>query len=186
MHSVPTAGAVPGYPAGTWKADPGRSEIAFSVRLLLLGKARGRFTGFEATIVTGEDPMDSSVTATIDLASVDTGNARRDDHLRSAYFQVENHPTMTYRSTGIRQADDGWGIDGELTLHGVTRSVPVTVEANGFVPGPRSGKRIRFSATAQVDRSDFGIGRAILLDGGGVGIGDKVAISLEIEAVLQK
>jgi polyisoprenoid-binding protein YceI len=162
------------------------SEIAFSVRLLLISKARGRFTGFEATIVTGEDPMDSSVTATIDLASVDTGNARRDDHLRSAYFQVENHPTMSYRSTGIHQADDGWVIDGELALHGITRNVPLTVETNGFDPGPRGGKRARFSATAQVDRSDFGIGRAMLLDGGGVGIGDKVSIRLEIEAVLQE
>src|SRR5688500_14017469 len=118
MQSAPGSVAVPDYRAGTWKADPAHSEIAFSVRHLMISKVRGRFTGFDVTIVTSEDPVGSSATATIDLASVDTGNETRDDHLRSAEFlDVERHPTMSYRSTGIRRTDDGWIVDGDLTLH---------------------------------------------------------------------
>ena len=99
--------AIPGYLAGIWEADPVHSEIGFSVRLLMAGKVRGRFTSYDVTIVTSEDPLGSSVAATIDLASIDTGNERRDNHLRSAeFFEVETYPTMSYRSTGIRQTGD--------------------------------------------------------------------------------
>jgi polyisoprenoid-binding protein YceI len=187
MNFAPATVAIPSYLAGTWKVDPVHSEIAFSVRHLMVSKARGRFTSYDVTIVTSEDPLGSSVTATIDLASIDTGNKQRDNHLRSAdYFEVEKHPTMSYRSTGIRQTDDGWVIDGELTLHGVTRQVPLAVEVNGFGPDPYGGQRAGFSATAQVNRSDFGIDLTIPMDGGGVVIGDKVSISLEIQAIHQQ
>jgi polyisoprenoid-binding protein YceI len=186
MHSTLATVAIPGYMVGTWKADPVHSEIAFSVRHLMVSKVRGRFTSYDVTIVTGEDPLGSSLAATIDLASVDTGNQPRDNNLRSAdYFQVDKYPTMRYRSTGIRRTDDGWVIDGELTLHGTTRRVPLAVEVNGFGPDPWGGQRAGFSATAQINRRDFGIGDIIPLDGGGVAVGDKVSISLEIEAVLQ-
>ena len=187
MNSAPATVAIPGYQVGTWKADPVHSEIAFSVRHLMVSTVRGRFTSYDVTIVTSEDPRGSSVAATIDLASIDTGNEPRDDHLRSAdYFEVEKYPTMSYRSTSIRQTDDGWVIDGELTLHGVTRQVPLTGEVNGFVPDPWGAQRAGFSATAQINRRDFGIDISIPMDGGGVVVGDKVSISLEIEAVLQK
>jgi polyisoprenoid-binding protein YceI len=183
LHSAP---AIPGYLAGTWKADPVHSEIAFSVRHLMISKVRGRFTSYDVTIVTSEDPLASSVTATIDLTSIDTGNEQRDNHLRSAdYLEVEKYPTMTYRSTAMRRADDSWVVDGELTLHGVTRHVPLAVEMNGFGPDPWGGQRAGFSATAQINRRDFGIDLTVPLDGGGVGVGDKVSISLEIQAVLQ-
>ena len=161
------------------------SEIACSVRHLMISKARGRFTSYEVRIVTSEDPLGSSLAATIDLASIDTGNEQRDNHLRSDYFEVEKYPTMSYRSTGIRRTDDGWVIDGALTLHGVTRQVPVAVEVNGFAPDPFGGQRAGFSATAQINRRDFGIDTTIPMDGGGVVVGDEVSISLEIEAVLQ-
>jgi polyisoprenoid-binding protein YceI len=184
MNPAPETVAIPGYRAGTWKADPAHSEIAFSIRQVMVSKVRGRFTSYDVTIVTGKDRLGSSIAATIDLASVDTGNERRNNHLRSAdILKVEKHPTMSYRSTGIRQVDDGWVIDGELTLHGVTRQVPLTVEVNGFAPDPHGGQRAGFSATAQVNRRDFGI--AIPMSGGGV-VSDKVSISLEIEAVLQQ
>jgi polyisoprenoid-binding protein YceI len=187
MQSAPATIAIPGYLTGTWKADPVHSEVAFSVRHLMVSKTRGRFTSYDATLVTGESPLDSMVTATIDLASIDTGFEMRDNHLRSAdYFDIEKYPTMTYRSTGIRQTVDGWAVDGELTLHGVTRQVPMSVEVNGFGPDPFGGERAGFSATAQINRRDFGIDLTTLLDGGGVAVGDKVSISLEIEAVLQK
>jgi polyisoprenoid-binding protein YceI len=187
MNVAPATVAIPGYLVGTWKADPVHSEIAFSVRHLMVAKVRGRFTSYDVTIVTSQDPLGSSVAATIDLASVDTGNELRDNNLRSAdYLEVDKYPTMSYRSTGIRQTDDGLVIDGELTLHGVTRQVPLAVEVNGFGPDPWGGQRAGFSATAQINRRDFGIGNIIPMDGGGVAVGDKVSISLEIEAVLQK
>jgi polyisoprenoid-binding protein YceI len=186
LQPAPATVAIPGYLAGTWKADPVHSEIAFSVRHLMISKVRGRFTGYDVSIVTSEDPLASSVTATIDLGSVDTGNEQRDNHLRSADFlEVEKYPTMTYRSTAMRRADDSWIVDGELTLHGVTRHVPLAVEMNGFGPDPWGGHRAGFSATAQINRRDFGIDLTVPLDGGGVGVGDKVSISLEIQAVLQ-
>jgi polyisoprenoid-binding protein YceI len=186
MNSAPATVALPGYLAGTWKADPVHSEIAFSVRHLMVSKARGRFTSYDITIVTSEDPLGSSVAATIDLASIDTGNEPRDNHLRSAdYLEVEKYPTMRYRSTGIRPTDDGWVIDGELTLHGVTRQVPLAVEVNGFGPDPFGGQRAGFSATAQINRRDFGIDITTPMDGGGVVVGDQVSISLEIQAIRQ-
>jgi polyisoprenoid-binding protein YceI len=187
MHPAPATLAIPDYLAGTWKADPVHSEIAFSVRHLMVSKTRGRFTSYDATILTSQDPPASTVTATIDLASIDTGNAPRDNHLRSAdYFDVERYPTMSYRSTGIRQTNSGWVIDGELTLHGVTRHVPLALELNGFGPDPSGGHRAGFSATTQINRRDFGIDLMLPMAGGGVAVGDKVSISLEIEAVLQK
>ncbi|MGH3585585.1 MAG: YceI family protein [Pseudonocardia sp.] len=184
--NAPASVAVPGYLAGTWKADPAHSEIAFTVRHLMISKVRGRFTGYDVTIVTGADPKDSSTTATIDLASVDTGQPPRDEHLRSAdYFDVDTHPTMSYRSTGFRAVGDGWVADGELTLHGITRPVPLAVEINGFGADPWGGQRVGFSATTQINRRDFGIDLAVPLDGGRVGVGDRISIHLEIQAVLQ-
>jgi polyisoprenoid-binding protein YceI len=174
------AAAVPGYRAGTWKVDLAHSEISFSVRQLVT-KVHGRMTSFDIAIVTGEDPLDSSVSATIDLASVETGNPKRDEHIRSSTFlDVASHPRVTYDSTGVRRAGDGWVVDGDLTLHGVTRPVPLAVTATGFAADLDGGGRASFSATALVDRSEFGIDRWA---GGGV-VGTKVPISLEITTVL--
>lgn len=187
MSSALATAAIPGYLVGTWKADPVHSEVAFSVRHLMVAKVRGRFSSYEVTIVTSEHPPGSLVTATIDLASIDTCNKTRDNDLRSAdYLDVEKYPTMSYRSTGIRRTDGGWVIDGELALHGLTRQVPLAVEVNGFGPDPWGGQRAGFSATTQISRRDFGIDLTIPMDGGGVAVGDKVSISLESEAVLQK
>jgi polyisoprenoid-binding protein YceI len=181
--SAPATVAIPSYLVGTWKADPVHSEIAFSVRHLMVAKVRGRFTSYDVTIVTNQDPLASSVTATIDLASIDTGNEPRDDNLRFAdYLEVDKYPTMSYRSTGIRQTDAGWVVDGELTLHGRTRQVPLAVAVTGFGPDPVGRKRAGFTATAQINRRDFGI--TIPMGGGGV-VSNKVSISLNIEAVLQ-
>src|SRR5215475_12667621 len=119
------AGAIPGYLAGTWAIDTVHSEVGFSVRHMMVSKVRGKFTKFSGEIVTAEDPLASSVTAEIDLASIDTGNEQRNGHLRSIdFFDVENHPLMTYRSTGLRVQGDGYVLDGDLTIRGVTKSVP--------------------------------------------------------------
>lgn len=171
------------YPAGTWKADPAHSEVAFAVRHLMLSRVRGRFTGYDVTIVTGAEP---SVVATIDLGSVDTGLEVRDKHLRSAdYLDVATYPAMIYRSTGVRQVAGGWTVDGELSLHDVTLPVPLAVEVNGFRPDPFGGYRAGFSATAQLNRRDFGIDLTVPLEAGGIAVGEIVSVSLEIQAVLQ-
>jgi len=180
-----TAVEVPGYLAGTWTIDPAHSDVAFTVRHMMVSKVRGHFTRFEGELVLAPDPLASTVTATVDLASIDTNNPQRDDDLRSANFlEIQTHPTMTYRSTSIRYSEDGFDIDGELSLHGVTRQVPLTLDVNGFTRDPFGGTRAGFSATAEINRQDFGITTNIPMDGGGVVIGDRIQIFIEIEAVL--
>jgi polyisoprenoid-binding protein YceI len=186
MTMTADALTIPGYAAGTWTIDPMHSEVGFSVRHMMVSKVRGRFTKFSGELVTAEDPLASSVTAEIDLASIDTGAEQRDAHLRSTdFFDVENHPVMTYRSTGLRHDGADYVLDGELTLKGITRNVPLKVELNGFGPDPYGGTRTGFTATGEINRQDFGVTWNAALETGGVVVADKVAISLEIEAVLQ-
>ncbi len=179
-------GIAPGYVTGTWAIDPLHSEVGFSVRHMMVSKVRGKFTKFSGELVTAEDLFDSSVTAEIDLASIDTGSEQRDAHLRSSeFFDVEKHPTMAYRSTGLRPHGDGYVLEGELTLKGITRSVPLTLEVNGFGPDAYGGTRAGFTATGEINRQDFGVSWSAAMETGGVVVADKVAIHLEIEAVLQ-
>ena len=177
---------IPGYVAGTWEIDPVHSEVGFSVRHLMLSKVRGRFAKFEGRIVTPDNPLDASVEASIDLSSIDTNNPDRDAHVRSAdFFDVEQHPVMTYRSTGVRAVENGFLVDGNLSLHGVTRPVTLALQLEGILASsPFGDTRAGFSATAEINRSDFDIKFGIA-DSGGVGLGDKVQITLEVEAVLQ-
>src|SRR6266496_1371161 len=120
-----TAVEIPGYVAGTYTIDPGHSDVAFTVRHLMVSKVRGHFTRFQGELALAPDPLASSVTATIELASIDTNNPQRDDDLRSAnFFETDTYPTMTFRSVGIRHSEDGFDVDGELTLHEVTRPSP--------------------------------------------------------------
>ncbi|MDP9092091.1 MAG: YceI family protein [Actinomycetota bacterium] len=179
---------IPGYRAGVWQIDTVHSDVSFTVRHMMISKVRGSFTDFEGTIVTAEQPGDSSVTASIKLDSINTRNEQRDNHIRSAdFFDVAQHPTMTYRSTSLVDNGDGsWTLDGELDLHGVTKSIPLNLEVNGFKADPYGGQRAGFSATAEINRRDFGIDISMPMDGGGVVVGDKVTIALEIEAVLDQ
>lgn len=177
---------IPGYVAGTWAIDPVHSDLSFTVRHMMVSKVRGKFHHVEGQIITAANPLASSATATIDLASFDTGNEQRDNHIRSAdFFDIDKYPTMTYRSSAVRAAGDGFVVDGELSLHGVTRQVPLKVEIIGFGPDPFGGTRAGFSATGEINRRDFGIDISMPIDGGGVVVGDKVQLLLEIEAVLQ-
>jgi polyisoprenoid-binding protein YceI len=153
---------------------------------MMVSKVRGKFTEFSGEIVTAEDPTKSSVSADIALASLDTGNADRDAHVRSGdFFDAENHPTFSYRSTGITPKGDDFLVDGELTLKGVTKSVPLTLELQGFGPDAYGGTRAGFTGTTEINRQDFNISFNAALETGGVVVGDKVAIHLEIEAVLK-
>lgn len=180
-----TATSIPGYVAGTWTIDPVHSEIGFSARHMMVSKVRGKFANFTGEIVTGDDPLGSSATAEIDLTSINTGNEQRDAHIKSAdFFEVETYPTMTYRSTGVRFEDGEYVLDGELTLKGVTRNVPLTLELNGFGPDPYGGTRAGFTATGEINRRDFGVNFNAPLQNGGVVVSDKITLNLEIEAVL--
>jgi polyisoprenoid-binding protein YceI len=184
MTAETTATAIPGYVAGTWTIDPVHSEVGFSVRHMMVSKVRGRFTNFSGQIVTGDDPLKSSVTAEIDLKSITTGQDQRDEHLRSAdFFEVETYPTMTYRSTGTRFEDGNYVLDGELTLKGVTRNVPLVLELNGFGPDAYGGTRAGFTASGEINRRDFNVNFGAVQNGVVV-VADKITLHLEIEAVL--
>jgi len=184
--TMTAARTIPGYVAGTWTIDPVHSEVGFWVRHMMVSKVRGKFGKFSGELVTTDDLRGSAVKAEIDLSSIDTGNEQRDGHLRSMdFFDVENHPLMTYRSTGLRQDGDDYVLDGELTLKGVTRSVPLALTVNGFGPDAYGGTRAGFTATGEINRQDFGVTWNAALEAGGVAVSDKVNIQLEIEAVLQ-
>ena len=185
MTATTTATAIPGYVAGTWTIDPVHSEVGFSVRHMMVSKVRGKFTTFSGQIVTGADPASSAVTAEIGMASIDTGNEQRDGHIKSAdFFEVETYPTMTYRSTGVRLEGGEYILDGDLTLKGITKNVPLSLELNGFGPDPFGGTRAGFTATAEINRRDFGVNFNAALETGGAIVADKVALHLEIEAIL--
>src|SRR4051795_6300115 len=177
---------IPGYVAGTWDIDVTHSTVGFSVRHMMVSKVRGYFREFTGEIVTAEDPAASAVTATIELASIDTRQEQRDAHIRSAdFFDVENHPQMTFRSTAVRTDGADWTIEGELSLKGNTRPVPLALELNGFGADAYGGYRAGFSAKTEINRNDFGVDIKMPMDGGGVVVGDKVTVELEIEAVLR-
>lgn len=178
---------IPGYVAGTWTIDSVHSHVGFTVKHMMVSKVRGHFTTFEGTFVTAEDPLQSSVTAKIDLSSINTNNDQRDGHIKSAdFFEVEKYPEMTYRSTGVRRDGGDFVLDGELDLHGVTRQVSLELELGGFGPDPQGGTRVGFTATGEINRSDFGISFNGPIPGtDGVMVSEKVTISMDIEAVLQ-
>jgi polyisoprenoid-binding protein YceI len=177
---------IPSYTAGTWDIDPVHSDVSFTVRHMMVSKVRGRFGTFSGEITTGQEITASSVTATLDATSIDTNNEQRDNHIRSAdFFDVANHPEWTFVSTGVREDDGDVLLDGELTIKGVTRPVVLSLQVEGFGPDPFGGTRAGFSATTTINRNDFGVDISMPLDGGGVVVGDKVTINLEIEAVLR-
>jgi polyisoprenoid-binding protein YceI len=180
-----TTTSIPGYIAGKWNIDGVHSEIGFTVRHMMVSKVRGRFKEFSGEIVTGENPAESSVTADIKTDSFTTDNDQRDGHIKSADFlESETWPDMTYRSTGVRAEGGDFIVDGELTLKGVTKSVPLTLELNGFGPDPFGGTRAGFTATGEINRRDFNVNFNSPMENGGVVVADKVALHLEIEAVL--
>ena len=179
---------IPGYVAGTWAIDPVHSEVSFTVRHMMVSKVRGRFDTFEGSFVTADDITESSVTASVDLSSINTGQEQRDAHIRSAdFFEVEKYPTMTFASTGIKATGDGYILEGDLTLKGVTKTVAFDLEVSGFGPDAYGGTRAGFSATTKINRIDYGVAFNGPIPGvpGGVAVSEQVTINLEIEGVLQ-
>ncbi len=170
--------------AGVYDIDASHSSASFQVRHLGLSKVKGGFEEFAGTVVIGDDVTQSSVEVTLDAASFTTGNDDRDGHVKSADFlDVETHPTLTYRSTGIRQDGDGWKLDGELTIKDVTRPVVLDVEFEGAGQDPWGSSRIAFTAGTEINREDFGITWNQALETGGVLVGKVVKISIDVQAV---
>lgn len=170
--------------AGTWTVDTGHSSVNFKVKHLGLAKTRGRFAAFEGTVEVGIDPADTRVDVTIDAASVETHEPKRDEHLRGAdFFDVASHPHITFRSTGVRGAGSEWVLDGDLTVAGVTRPVTLEVEYDGVAGDPWGGSRAGFTARGQLNREDFGLTWNAALETGGFLVGKTVTIELDVELV---
>lgn len=172
---------------GTYAVDVSHSHVGFKVRHLVVSKVRGRFTDFEGTLTIAEKPLESSIEVIAQLSSVDTRDAGRDEHLRGAdFFDVEANQTMTYRSTHVREVASGtFVVDGELSLVGVTKPLSLDVTFDGTVTDPWGGNRAVFTATGEIDREDFGLTWNQALETGGVLVGKKIEIEIEIEAVRQ-
>jgi polyisoprenoid-binding protein YceI len=172
---------------GKYAIDPAHTEVGFIARHLIGTKVRGRFTEVEGTFTVAEPPEASTLEATVNAASIHTNQGMRDDHLRTNDFlDVENHPKITLKSTGLKRVDDThWIMTGDLTVRGVTRSVDFDLEFLGEGPSMQEGKTVvAFSATADIDRRDFDVSFNHALLDGSVVVGNKVQIELEVEAGL--
>lgn len=174
---------IPGYVVGTWDIDPVHSHFGFVARHMVVSKVHGRFDRFHGRIFTAEDPMQSWAIATVNLNSVNTGDQTRDDDLRSGnFFAAATHPVMSYRSTGIRRHGKDLFVDGELTVHGMTRPLLLRAEVNGFTAGPDGRIRTGFSATGQIKRADF----LVCSNEPYLGLAsDKIHLEIEVAAVLR-
>jgi polyisoprenoid-binding protein YceI len=179
--SSATTTEIPGYIAGTWDFDAPHTYVGFVVRHLVVTKVRGRFEQVEGHIVTAENPLESTVEVSVDLHSVNTNN-----DLRSAdFFESAAHPQMTFRSTGIRQEDGEFVLDGELTIKDVTRPVALQFELNGFSADPWGGTRVGISAKGEINRTDFNVNFEGVQNGLAV-VADKIELVIDVEATLRQ
>ena len=180
-----TADQIPGYRAGTWTIDPTHSEVGFSVRHLAISKVKGKFEKFNATFVTAENPLDSSVEATVEVASVNTNEPNRDGHLRTGdFFAADEFPEFTFVSTGVREEGGDFKVDGDLTLRGVTKPVTFNFEFGGFGEDAYGNYKAGFTATTVVKREEFGVVWNGTLEKGGLVLGSDVTITLDVQAAL--
>jgi polyisoprenoid-binding protein YceI len=176
----------PQYIAGTWKLDPTHSELSFSVRHLAISKVKGKFETFDATLVTAEDLADTTLDATIDIASVNTNQKDRDNHLRTSdFFLVDEHPTATFTSTKFDIDGDDFTVTGDLTLRGVTKSVVLKGEFGGVITDGYGQTKAGASATTKINRHDFGVSWNATLEAGGLTLADDVTLNFDLQFVLQ-
>ncbi len=169
---------------GAWAIEPEHSEVGFTVRHLGLSKVRGRFNAFVGSVQVDELLEASVIEAEIDLASVDTNNDQRDDHLRSTdFFDTDAQPKMTFVSTGIVDNGDSGTIAGNLTVNGITRAVELETEFFGVGVDPYGITRAGFSASTAISRKDFGIDFNVPLGGDKVLVGDRVTVELDVQLV---
>ena len=189
-HEVSPTRTVDGHvlPApGAWEIDPGHTDVAFIGRHFMVTKVRGRFTDVTGTVVIAPHLDDSKVEVTINMASVESGNEARDEHIKSPeLFDVQQFPTATFRSTTVDWRGISGVIHGDLTIHGVTRPVDLAVTFEGYVRDPWGGDRGIFSARTTVNREDFGITWNVALEAGGLLVSKDIQIEIELETVLTR
>ncbi len=174
--------------ANTWQIDPAHTEVGFAVKHMMIATVRGRFADVSGKITLDEEDLkNSSVEVEIQAASIDTRQEQRDEHLRSAdFFDVENHPTLTFRSRRVEPAGKGkFKVIGDLTIRGTSREVVLEATEEGRGKDPWGNERVGFSAGTTIDRRDFGLTWNTALETGGVLVGNDIKISLEVEAVAQ-
>lgn len=170
--------------AGVWQIDPGHAEVAFVGRHFGLTRIRGRFTGIDGAVVIAEDPDKSSVEVVIDMRSVDSGDHSRDEHLRSAdFFDVDQYPIATYRSSSVRVEGRSGVIDGALTIKGIARPVRLEVTYLGHATDPWGNERAVFRAAGRIDREDWGLTWNMVLDAGGLLVSKELDLDIELELI---
>jgi polyisoprenoid-binding protein YceI len=172
----------------TWNIDPSHSHVEFSVRHLMISTVKGRFAEVSGRVITDDaDPARGQVDVTINVASIDTREPQRDAHLRSAdFFDAENYPTLTFRSTRIAKASGGdLTVTGDLTIRGTTHEVVLEVTSEGRGKDPWGGERAGYSAKGKIKRSEFGLTWNQALETGGVVVGDDIKISIDVELLKQ-
>lgn len=175
-------------PSGTWTIDETHSEIGFSIKHLMISKVKGKFDSFSGEIITGATTNDVKITGTINVASVNTNHTRRDEHLRTGeFFDTAQYPTIIFTSTKlVHIKDDKWLLEGNLTLHGITKSITLEVEFGGVVIDLYDQTKIAASATGTINRSDFDLTYNAPLEAGGMLLGETVNLHLEVQAILNK
>lgn len=178
--------AAPGT-LSTWTLDPAHTEVGFEVKHMMFAKVRGRFTDLEGTLRLGSPDEESTASVVIRAASIDTGQAQRDEHLRSPdFFDVERFPRLTFEGTGVRRDEGRLLLAGTLTIRDVARPVELAVEESGRGIDPWGKERIGFTATAALDRRDFGLTWNQALEAGGILVGNEVRVVIELQAVRQE
>jgi polyisoprenoid-binding protein YceI len=173
---------------GTWEIDPGHTRIGFATRHAMVTKVRGAFNDVSGRVVVdGEDPDAATATVTVQMASIDTRNAQRDEHLRSAdFFDVETHPEMTFTSTRVEEVDeDAYMVTGDLTIRDTTRSVGIPLRLIGIDTDPFGNVRAGFEGTRRLDRREWGITWNTPLDSGGLLVSDKIQLEFELSLIKQ-
>ena len=185
MSSTPTSTTTSAsIPTGTWTVDPTHTRIGFVARHMMVTKVRGSFSEFSAEIEIADDPLESKLTAEVQMASLDTGNADRDGHLRTNdFFDIEHHPTMRLVATGFEGSGETYTMHADLTIKGVTKPVDFELEFDGVGQDPWGGTRAGFTAATTINRKDWGIEWNAPLETGGVLVGEKVQIELDVQLV---
>lgn len=173
--------------SATWTIDTSHSTVHFVARHMVIAKVRGGFKAFSGTVELDEaDMTKSTVSVSIDAASIDTAEEKRDAHLKSAdFFDVEKFPTLSFKSKSITKSGDGYKVAGELTMHGVTKDVVLDANFEGKGKDPWGGERVAFAAKTSVNREDFGLKWNQVLEAGGLLVSNKIEIELEVEAIKQ-